>query len=90
MHDLDSLIRDPQVEALGMVRTIEGHPTVGPFRTIDVPWKFDEELTALRLPPPVLGQHTAELLAGFGYDDEAIAKLVEQGVIATWREAPAG
>ena len=82
MHDLGSLIASEQVEALGAVRTLAGHPTAGPVRTLNVPWMFDEELASLRLAPPVLGQHTTEVLGDLGYDGEAIRRLAAEGAVA--------
>ena len=32
-------------------------------------------------PPPVLGEHTEEILAGFGYDSTAIVELRNKGAI---------
>jgi crotonobetainyl-CoA:carnitine CoA-transferase CaiB-like acyl-CoA transferase len=34
------------------------------------------------MPPPLLGQHTAEVLGELGVDDERLASLEERGVIA--------
>jgi crotonobetainyl-CoA:carnitine CoA-transferase CaiB-like acyl-CoA transferase len=36
---------------------------------------------SVRLPPPRLGQHTAEVLAALGYDDAAVMTWREQGVV---------
>ncbi len=81
MHDLRSLLADAQTEALGMVQTIEGHPTLGPLRTLNVPWGFEDGLASLRLPPPLLGQHGAEVLAEAGYEEAEIAHLAESGAV---------
>jgi len=88
MHDLGSLVQDPQVEALGMIQTIEGHPTVGSFRTLNVPWIFPEELASLRRPPPVLGQHTAEVLHELGYDDTSLQKLLTNSAVTDRASRP--
>jgi crotonobetainyl-CoA:carnitine CoA-transferase CaiB-like acyl-CoA transferase len=85
MHDLRSLLDDPQTEALEMVQTIKGHPTVGSLRTLNVPWGFEDGLASLRLPSPVLGQHSAEVLSEMGYDQFRISQLVERGVITQWK-----
>ena len=81
MHDLRSLLADAQTEALEMVQTIEGHPTLGPLRTLNVPWGFQDGLASLRLAPPLLGQHSAELLAEAGYSEAEIAHLAESGAV---------
>ncbi len=81
MHDLRSLLADAQSEALGVVRTIEGHATLGPLRTLNVPWGFEDGLASLRLPPPLLGQHGAELLAEAGYEEAEVADLAKSGAV---------
>jgi crotonobetainyl-CoA:carnitine CoA-transferase CaiB-like acyl-CoA transferase len=81
MNRSDTLIEGEQMVALDMVRTLQGHPTAGPYRTLNVPWTFDEELASLRLPAPQFGQHTAEVLSGLGYDGDAIQQLATAGTI---------
>ena len=41
------------------------HPTMGPFRTIRSPVSFDGERSLDVTPPPVLGEHDAEVKAGY-------------------------
>ena len=81
-HDLASLAADPQVEALGMIREMPAHSTAGTIRTLNVPWTFEDDLTALRLPPPLLGQHTVTVLRDLGYDDRTIRRLADMGVVS--------
>lgn len=45
------------------------------------PLLFSGAPGALRLPPPRLGQHTAQILSELGYDEEDIAALRRQGAI---------
>jgi crotonobetainyl-CoA:carnitine CoA-transferase CaiB-like acyl-CoA transferase len=46
-----------------------------------LPIKFSESPGSVRLPPPRLGQHTAEILTEMGYAQEQINVLAEQGAI---------
>src|SRR5262249_28455877 len=82
MNDLKGLLAEPQIEAIEVLKTIEGHKTAGPIRTIAPPWSFDDRLAELRLPAPVLGQHTADVLGELGYDKAAIAGFVRSGAVA--------
>jgi crotonobetainyl-CoA:carnitine CoA-transferase CaiB-like acyl-CoA transferase len=41
----------------------------------------------LRRPAPLLGEHTAEVLAEIGIDDERLARLAESGAISTHKGA---
>lgn len=59
---VDEVMVDPQVLARGMVLEVE-HPTAGAVKMIGCPLQMSESPTSLRLPPPLLGEHTAEVLA---------------------------
>jgi crotonobetainyl-CoA:carnitine CoA-transferase CaiB-like acyl-CoA transferase len=57
------------------------HPTAGTVPQIRSPMRFTEAELAFDRAPPLLGQHTNEVLAGIGYDDARIAQLARDGVI---------
>jgi crotonobetainyl-CoA:carnitine CoA-transferase CaiB-like acyl-CoA transferase len=58
------------------------HPEVGKLKMMGLPLRFSETPGADPGPPPMLGQHTAEILRGAGYADADIADLHRRGVIA--------
>jgi crotonobetainyl-CoA:carnitine CoA-transferase CaiB-like acyl-CoA transferase len=53
---------DPQVAAREMVVEIE-HPEAGPVKTLGFPIKLSRTPASIRHPPPLLGEHTATVLA---------------------------
>jgi formyl-CoA transferase/CoA:oxalate CoA-transferase len=59
---VDQVIEDPQVQARGMVIEVE-HPTVGTVRMLGCPLRFSSGSRPAPLPPPLLGEHTDEILA---------------------------
>ena len=76
------VVAAPQTTALGMLQSIP-HELISELRLPAVPLSFDGELATHRLSPPMLGEHTAEVLAEAGYSDHEIAALVADGVIRT-------
>lgn len=62
-NDYRSLFEDPQMVAYEMLRHLE-HPTLGRIATVGLPWRLDETPGSLRRPPPLLGEHTDEVLEG--------------------------
>ena len=61
INDLAQVFADPQVAARGMRQTAQ-HATAGPIELVSPPVRFDGAQSEVRLPPPVLGEHTWEVL----------------------------
>jgi len=80
VHDYPALEKDAQVVARGMI-TEMNHPTLGVLRTVAPPIRLSETPTSIRSAPPALGSDSREILAGVGFDNEAISRLAELGVI---------
>ena len=67
----------------GQARTrLVDHPTAGAVELVGPPFELESAMLGASTPPPLLGQHTAEVLAELGIDDERLASLEERGVIA--------
>jgi len=71
---------DPQVRARGMTVTMP-HPHSDALELVASPMKLSATPVQLRRPPPLLGQHTDEVLAEIGVDAAARQRLRETGVI---------
>lgn len=70
------------VLARDMVKEIE-HPTCGPMKLVNTPVKFSQSEPSIRMPPPLLGQHTDEILRDVaGIEDGEILELRHEGVVA--------
>ena len=78
---IDQVFHDPQVLAREMLVEVE-HPQCGTVKMIGDPVKLTPKPAPGFAPPPLHGQHTAEVLGGLlGYDAERIAALKAKGVI---------
>jgi crotonobetainyl-CoA:carnitine CoA-transferase CaiB-like acyl-CoA transferase len=81
INKLAEVFADPHVLARQMVLEMD-HATGGPMKMIANPVKLSETPPDYRLPPPVLGQHTDQVLSGkLGLDAAALAALREKGII---------
>ena len=81
INKLSEVFADPQVVAREMVLEME-HATGGKMKMIANPVKLSETPPDYRLPPPVLGQHTDQVLTSkLGLDAAALAALREKGII---------
>ncbi|MGH7788877.1 MAG: CaiB/BaiF CoA transferase family protein [Candidatus Binatia bacterium] len=75
VNDVDDVYADPQLRHRGMVIERDGQ------RTIGNPIRLSETPASIRTPPPLFGQHSADVLRGLGYDDDAIERLRADGVV---------
>jgi formyl-CoA transferase len=66
---------DPQVEAREMLVRL-AHPTLGEVPSIGNAMKLSADRPVYRRPPPALGEHSAEILRGLGYEPAEIARLI--------------
>jgi len=74
-------MRDPAVLHHQMIVSYE-HPEVGPLTLMGQPLRFSGSPVPDAGPPPVLGQHTTEVLRAAGYTDGEIVELGRRGVVA--------
>ena len=80
VRPIEDMFDHPQVLAEGLVAEFE-HPNAGRYRGLAKPIKFSETACADPYAAPALGQHTAELLARYGYSEQDLRRLRELGVI---------
>jgi crotonobetainyl-CoA:carnitine CoA-transferase CaiB-like acyl-CoA transferase len=60
------------------------HPTAGTIRTLGIPVQFSETPGDIRLPAPLLGEHTNEILSVYGgYTGDEMRMLQATGVTYT-------
>ena len=79
MHNMNSLIDDPHLNASGFFPLYE-HPTEGTVRTTAPVGEWSETPLSIRRLAPQLGEHSREILHELGYDDIKIDTMVASGV----------
>ncbi|MEX1171436.1 MAG: CoA transferase [Chloroflexota bacterium] len=78
--DIAEAFASSEATALGMATEVE-HPALGVLRQAGIPIHFQRTPGTIRTAPPLLGEHTDEILAELGYDPGQVGRLRERGVV---------
>jgi len=76
VNSLEDLFQDPHLEAVDFWQSYE-HPTEGQLKMPGFPSKFSKTPASIRKHAPKLGEHSKEILAEAGIDEETINKMVD-------------
>lgn len=82
INDTLTVWDDPQVQARGMRQTVE-HPESGEIDQIGHAVKYADIDPRIERHPPILGEHTVEILTEAGYDRDAIDEFLAAGAVDT-------
>ncbi|UNI21156.1 Succinate--hydroxymethylglutarate CoA-transferase [Purpureocillium takamizusanense] len=82
VNDVQDTLNHAHTRARNMVVEMD-HEACGPIKMVNTPVKFSESQPSIRSVPPMLGQHTNEVLGEhLGMSESDIAALKEQGVVS--------
>ncbi len=75
IRSIDEVYTSAQTQDLGMVADVE-HPVVGPLQQVAFPVNYAGRRPAVRSAPPLLGEHSREVLAELDYSEAEIDALL--------------
>ena len=70
IHDFAQVFSDPHTHARHMIEDVD-HPVAGRVHTLGFPLKMSDTPLSVRRPPPLLGEHSAEILRELGVEGSA-------------------
>jgi CoA:oxalate CoA-transferase len=80
VNTLDRVLSDPQTLARDMIVDIP-HPLIPDLKLLGPPIRLSDTPGDVRMPPPLKGQHTEDVLIDLGYGEADIAALRDRQVI---------
>ncbi len=81
IYDMKDVFNDPHVLSRNMVVKV-GHPVAGEIPLVGSPFKFSRTKVEFRQHPPLLGEHTDEILKNLlGFSEKTLKVYREKGII---------
>ena len=80
INTIDQVFADPQVRHLGLAQAVRSHER-GEVELVGQPILMSRTTSRVRTPPPLMGEHSDEILAELGYDRQQIADLRAAGIL---------
>ena len=80
LNNLEEVFNDPQVKQYGFPVEVE-HPKMGKMPLIGSGVQLSRTPPTIKTAPPILGEHTDEILRSISYDEQTIRKLRTDGVV---------
>lgn len=80
VYTYEQCLEDPHIVAREMVVEMD-HPTIGRMKAMGHPVKSSGELTKIRMPAPLLGQHTSPILEELGFGTDEVAAMYASGAV---------
>lgn len=87
VNSLQEVATLDQANHLGAFTSYE-HPAAGTVRTVGIPVSLSETPGEIRRPAPRIGEHSREILAGFGFAENEIEAWIADGIVGDL-QAPA-
>ena len=81
VNDLQSALDDPHVKAMNFFQDIEYPGVPGKSPVMGLPIKLSNSDNTIKKRPPLLGEHTDELLLSLGYDTDKIKEFRDKRII---------
>ena len=79
--DVCEMFDDPHAQARDMIPTVH-HEKLGDVRTLGLPIKLSATPGKVATGAPLFGQHTSEVLGEYGFAEDEISALIEEGAVA--------
>lgn len=79
--DVCEMFEDPHAQARDMIPTVH-HEKLGDVKTLGLPIKLSETPGKVATGAPLFGQHTSEVLGEYGFGEDEIDNLIDQGAVA--------
>ena len=78
--NVGEMIDDPQVKDRQMVIDVD-YPYTGAIKVAGAPVRFSDEAPSVRLRPPLIGEHTGQIMKELGYSEAEIDRLISEGIV---------